>query len=64
MGEKLETLQKCVGTGYRIGTRKSMSMDQWQGNVFQRIEMGEKVAVLKDEPESAAIDAEVGFIWG
>jgi hypothetical protein len=39
-----------------------MSMDQWQGNVFQRIEMGEKVAVLKDEPETASMDTEIRFI--
>jgi nitrogen regulatory protein PII-like uncharacterized protein len=62
MGKKLETLQKCASTGYCIGTRKSMSMDQWQGDVFQRIEMREKVAVLKDEPEAAAIDSEIRFI--
>jgi hypothetical protein len=62
MGKKLETLQKCMSTGYRIGTRKSMSMDQWQRDVFQRIEMREEIAVLKDEPEAASMDSEIRFI--
>jgi hypothetical protein len=64
MGKKLETLEKCVGTGYRIGTRKSVGTNQRQGDVFLGIEMREEIAVLKDEPEAAAIDAEIGFICG
>jgi hypothetical protein len=62
MGEKLEAFEKCVSTGYCIGTRKFVGTNQRQGDVFQRIEMREKVAVLKDEPEAAAIDSEIRFI--
>jgi hypothetical protein len=64
MGEKLEALKKRVSTGYRIATRKSVGTNQRQGDVFLGIEMREEIAVLKDETETASMDAEVGFIWG
>jgi len=62
MGEKLEAFEKCVSTGYRIGTRKSVGTNQRQGDVFLGIEMREEIAVLKDEPETASMDAESRFI--
>jgi hypothetical protein len=62
MSEKLEALEKRVSTGYRIGTRKSVGMNQRQGDVFLGIEMWEEIAVLKDEPETASMDAKIRFI--
>jgi hypothetical protein len=62
MGEKLEALKKRVSTGYRIGTRKSVGTNQRQGDVFLGIEMWEEIAVLKDEPETASMDAKIRFI--
>jgi hypothetical protein len=62
MGEKLEAFEKCVSTGYRIGTRKSVGTNQRQGDVFLGIEMREEIAVLKDEPETASMDAKIRFI--
>jgi hypothetical protein len=62
MGEKLEALKKRVSTGYRIGTTKSVGTNQRQGDVFLGIEMWEEIAVLKDEPETASMDAKIRFI--
>jgi hypothetical protein len=62
MGEKLEALKKRVSTGYRIGTRKSVGTNQRQGDVSLGIEMWEEIAVLKDEPETASMDAKIRFI--
>jgi hypothetical protein len=62
MSYKLETFEKSTGTDYRIGTRKSVGTNKRQGDVFQRIEMREEIAVLKDEPETASVDAKIRFI--
>jgi hypothetical protein len=62
MSEKLEALEKRVSTGYRSGTRKSVGTNQRQGDVFLGIEMWEEIAVLKDEPETASMDAKIRFI--
>jgi hypothetical protein len=62
MSYKLETFEKSTGTDYRIGTRKSVGTNKRQGDVFQRIEMREEIAVLKDEPEAASMDSEIRFI--
>jgi len=62
MGEQLKALEKRVSTGYRIGTRKSVGTNQRQGDVFLGIEMREEIAILKDEPETASVDAKIRFI--